>query len=70
MYTGGTSGADLTRAAISQTRDEMIDAGTMSTAEIERDLQQLSRSDFMMPSPIMWAVRGRRPHGQTAGGVT
>jgi SAM-dependent methyltransferase len=63
MYEGGTSGADLTRAGISQTRDEMIDAGAISTAEIERDLLQLNRSDFMMPSPIMWAVRGRRPAG-------
>jgi SAM-dependent methyltransferase len=63
MYEGGTSGADLTRAAISQTRDEMIDAGAISAAEIERDLLQLNRSDFMMPSPIMWAVRGRRPAG-------
>jgi SAM-dependent methyltransferase len=61
MYEGATSGADLTRAAISQTRDEMIDAGAISATEIERDLLQLNRSDFMMPSPIMWAVRGRRP---------
>ena len=63
MYEGGTSGADLTRAAISQTRDEMIDAGAISATEIERDLLQLNRADFMMPSPIMWAVRGRRRTG-------
>jgi SAM-dependent methyltransferase len=61
MYAGGTSGADLTRAAISQTRDEMIEAGAISAAEFERDLLQLSSLDFMMPSPVMWAVRGRRP---------
>jgi SAM-dependent methyltransferase len=61
VYEGGTSGAELTRAAISQTRDEMIDAGAISAAEIERDLLQSNRPDFMMPSPIMWAVRGRRP---------
>jgi SAM-dependent methyltransferase len=64
MLEGGTSGADLTRAAISQTRDEMIDAGAISAAEIERDLQQLDRPDFMMPSGIMWAARGRRPAGE------
>jgi 2-polyprenyl-3-methyl-5-hydroxy-6-metoxy-1,4-benzoquinol methylase len=63
MYEGGTSGADLTRAGISQTRDEMIDGEAISAAEIERDLLQLNRSNFMMPSPIMWAVRGRRPAG-------
>ena len=63
MYEGGTSGADLTRAAISQTRDEMIDAGAISATEIERDLLQLDKPDFMMPSPIMWAVRGRRRAG-------
>jgi SAM-dependent methyltransferase len=64
MYEGGTSGADLTRAAISQTRDEMIEAGAITAAEIERDLQQLNRPDFAMPSPIMWAVRGRCPAGR------
>jgi SAM-dependent methyltransferase len=64
MFEGGTSGADLTRAAISQTRDELIDAGAISATEIECDLLQLNRSDFMMPSPIMWAVRGRRPAGR------
>jgi SAM-dependent methyltransferase len=63
MYEGGTSGADLTRASISQTRDEMIDAGAISATEIERDLLQLDKPDFMMPSPIMWAVRGRRRVG-------
>lgn len=64
FYEGGTSGADLTRASISQTRDEMIGTGAMSAAEIERDLLQLDRPDFMMPSPIMWAVRGCRPAGR------
>ena len=63
MFEGGTSGAELTRAAISQTRDEMIDAGAIAATEIERDLLQLNRPEFMMPSPIMWAVRGRRPAG-------
>src|SRR6202042_1439983 len=63
MFQGGTSGADLTRASISQTRDEMIDAGAISATEIERDLLQLDKPDFMMPSPIMWAVRGRRRMG-------
>jgi 2-polyprenyl-3-methyl-5-hydroxy-6-metoxy-1,4-benzoquinol methylase len=63
MLEGGTSGANLARAAISQTRDEMIDAGAISAAEIERDLLQLNRPDFMMPSGIMWAARGRRRMG-------
>jgi SAM-dependent methyltransferase len=70
MFEGGTSGADLTCAAISQTRDEMIEAGAISAIEIERDLLQLNRPDFMMPSPIMWAVRGRRPAGGTVGRTT
>jgi 2-polyprenyl-3-methyl-5-hydroxy-6-metoxy-1,4-benzoquinol methylase len=61
MLEGGTSGADLTRAAISQTRREMIAAGGITEAEIEHDLLQLDRADFMMPSAIMWAVRSRRP---------
>ena len=63
MYEGGTSGAELTRAAISQTRDEMIASGAISATEIDGDLLQLNRPDFMMPSGIMWAVRGRRRAG-------
>lgn len=66
MYEAGTNGADLTRAGISQTRDEMIGAGAISATEVERDLVQLEKSNFMMPSPIMWAVRGRRPAGRQA----
>jgi len=61
MFEGGMTGADLTRAAIDQTRDEMIEAGAITNAEIERELEQLRSTDFMMPSPIMWAARGRRP---------
>ena len=60
MFEGGTPGADLTRAAISQTRHEMVNAGAITETEIERDLAQLNAMDFMMPSPIMWAVRGHR----------
>ena len=71
MFEGGTTGAELTRAAISQTREEMIDAGAITEAEIERDLRQLESTDFMMPSAIMWAVRGRRPtSGQSRSGRT
>jgi SAM-dependent methyltransferase len=63
VFQGGTSGADLTRAGISQTRNEMIDAEAITEAEIEHDLLQLNSANFMMPSPIMWAARGRRPPG-------
>ena len=61
MFEGGTSGADLTRASISQTRSGMIAAGGITEAEIEHDLLHLNSADFMMPSAIMWAVRARRP---------
>jgi SAM-dependent methyltransferase len=61
MFEGGTNGAHLTRAAISQTRAEMIAAGGITEAEIERELLHLNSADFMMPSAIMWAVRARRP---------
>jgi len=64
MFQGGSLGADLTRAAISQTRGEMIDAAAITETEIERDLLQLNSTNFMMPSPIMWAVRGRRLTGR------
>lgn len=64
MFQGGTTGADLTLAAISQTRSEMIEAEAITAAEIERDLLRLNSADFMMPSPVMWAARGRRPTGR------
>jgi SAM-dependent methyltransferase len=64
MYQGGTPGADLTLAAISQTRSEMIEAEAITAAEVERDLLRLNSADFMMPSPVMWAARGRRPTGR------
>lgn len=60
MFEGATTGADLTRAGISQTRDEMIETEAITEAEIERDLLQLNSADFMMPSPVMWAAKGRR----------
>jgi SAM-dependent methyltransferase len=64
MYQGGTPGADLTLAAISQTRSEMIEAEAITAAEVERDLLRLNSADFMMPSPVMWAAKGRRPTGR------
>jgi SAM-dependent methyltransferase len=60
MFEGATTGADLTRAAISQTRDEMIADNAVTETEIEGDLLQLNNATFMMPSPVMWAAKGRR----------
>jgi len=63
LWQGGSSGARLLRANYEQLRTDMIDAGYIGEEEFEHDLARLERPDFLMPSPIMWTVWGRRPAG-------
>ena len=62
LWPGGSSGACLLRANYEQLRTDMIDAGYITEEELEHDLARLERADFLMPSPIMWTVWGRRPN--------
>ena len=51
----------LLRASYELRRKAMIDAGYVTANEFEADLACMESDDFMMPSPIMWTVCGRRP---------
>ena len=61
MWSGGSPGAHLLRANFEQIRDPMIATGLITEHEFEQDLARLNDPDFLMPSPIMWSVSGRRP---------
>ena len=63
LWQGGSSGAHLLRANYEQLRTDMINAGYINEIEFQHDLARLERADFLMPSPIMWTVWGRRPNG-------
>jgi SAM-dependent methyltransferase len=61
MVHAGSPIATLLRASYELRRDSMIGAGYISGEEFEADLARMETIDFMMPSPIMWTVWGRRP---------
>jgi SAM-dependent methyltransferase len=63
LWQGGSSGACLLRANYQQLRTDMIDAGYITEEEFQHDVARLEQADFLMPSPIMWTVWGRRPAG-------
>jgi len=52
--------AMLLRASYELRRDAMIGAGYVTANEFEGDVARMDADDFMMPSPIMWTVWGRR----------
>jgi SAM-dependent methyltransferase len=53
--------ATLFKASCQRRRAAMIAAGYITHEEFDRDLTRMDAADFMMPSPIMWTVWGRRP---------
>jgi SAM-dependent methyltransferase len=61
MIQGGSSNAALLRATYGRLRRAMIEAGYITDPEFARDLARLDDPDFLMPSPALWAVWGRRP---------
>jgi SAM-dependent methyltransferase len=61
MWHSGSPGASLLRANFEQLHSTMIDAGYITEEEYVQDLARLEDPGFMMPSPIMWTVWGRRP---------
>jgi SAM-dependent methyltransferase len=61
MWHAGTPGASLLRSNFEQLHRNMIDAGYVTQEEFDQDLARLDDPTFLMPSPIMWTARGRRP---------
>ena len=53
--------ATLLRASFELRRRAMIDAGYLTPVEFDADVARMEAPDFMMPSPTMWTVWGRRP---------
>jgi len=60
MWEGQSTGADLTLANFKQIRNELIELGLITESEFDRDVDLLAQYELLFPSPIMWAVRGRR----------
>ena len=41
-------------------REPMVSSGLISREEFEADLKRIDEEDFLMPSPMMWTVWGRK----------
>jgi len=65
MWQGRSAAATMYRANIEQLRTAIVETGLITHAEIDRDLMLLNEEGSVFPSPIMWAVRARRPFAQT-----
>jgi SAM-dependent methyltransferase len=63
MWQGGSAGARLYRANFEQLRDDFLQLGLLIRAELDDDLARLDDPATLLPSPVMWTVCGRRPHG-------
>jgi SAM-dependent methyltransferase len=53
-------GTSLMRTNYEQLRSAMIASGYATGEEIDEDITRLDDPEFLMPSPILWAVWGRR----------
>jgi SAM-dependent methyltransferase len=63
MWQGGSAGARLFRANFEQLREELLRVSLLTQAELDDDLARLDDPRTLFPSPVMWTVCGRRPHG-------
>jgi hypothetical protein len=59
--TGEGVATPVMRANLEQLRDALIDDGYVTRSQLADDIAALDRADFVMPSSILWSVRGRRP---------
>jgi len=65
MWQGGSAGARLFRANFEQSREDLLRVGMLTQAEWDDDLERLDDPRTLFPSPVMWAVCGRRPHASS-----
>ncbi|MEP7001736.1 MAG: methyltransferase domain-containing protein [bacterium] len=61
MWPAGSPGPTLMRANFEQLRAGMESAGYITASEVDADLAALDSAEFLMPSPILWAVFGQIP---------
>ena len=61
MWQGGSAGARLFRANFEQLREELLQTGLLTQADLDKDLAHLDDPNTLFPSPVMWTVCGRRP---------
>jgi SAM-dependent methyltransferase len=60
MVSAGSPVATLLRASYELRRSAMVEAGYITPGEFDDDLARMDRPDFVMPSPTMWTVWGRK----------
>jgi hypothetical protein len=60
IWNGGSSGARLLCANITQLRDQMIQNGLVGAEEVDSDLAALDDPNTSFLSPMLWSVRARR----------
>jgi 2-polyprenyl-3-methyl-5-hydroxy-6-metoxy-1,4-benzoquinol methylase len=63
VFPGGSPGAQLHRANIEQTRDQLIATGLVTGGDIDRFLPVMADPDLILNLSMLMAVRGRRPTG-------
>jgi len=61
MWQGGSPGARLYRANFEQLRGQLLQFDLLTQADLDADLARLDDPRTLLPSPVMWTVRGRRP---------
>jgi hypothetical protein len=61
LWTGGSSGALLTRLNYAQLREAILATGRVTGDEYDADVARLDDETFEVRSPIMWTAWGRRP---------
>ena len=61
QWHGGSAGAGVEWANMQQLRAAIVASGLVNESELEADLARLDDPAYAYPSPVMWAVWGRRP---------
>lgn len=60
MWSGSSAGTDLLKLSCQQLREPILASGLISQDEFEADLRRVDELDYLMPSPMMWTVWGRK----------
>lgn len=66
LWGGKSTGTELMKLNFEEMREPMVSSGLISQEEFEADLKCIDEQDFLMPSPIMWTVWGRKPGSRSS----